>query len=507
MLTESDQTLSDAASRASDVQPVAAITVDGLAKRYRFDVENQDLPHQRLYRWAPRMAKRLVRRATRGRPDEKTRKSQHRDGWFWALDHVSFEIKRGERVGVIGRNGAGKSTLLKILSRVVQPTAGQACIRGRVTSLLEVGTGINPALTGKTNIYTNAAMHGFTKKQTDEIFHEIVEFSGLDERFINMRVRNYSSGMKVRLAFSVAAHLDPDIMLMDEVLAVGDLAFQQKCLERVEGMMGGDRTVMFVSHGMNAVTRFCERAIWIEQGKVVMDGPSLDVVTAYTDRMQKSITVGKWQELEDDLPMTSDELAHQQARQAAADEPVSDSDQDSEMSGVDIGDHVKADTKGRTLGDEARLLSACFVDHGGREINAATVDQPVWIEFVYDVYEDGWLVLPAAAIFNEDDIKLFTAVCTEEPYVSTPRPPGRYRSRVKLPEHFFNVGKIDATVILNAPTSAGLRNFTIVEKAISLQYYEAPLEAGSASGAHRSPPGVIRPLLEWATTDIGKDDD
>ncbi len=197
------------------------------------------------------------------------------DDEFWALRDVSFDVRRGQRIGIIGRNGAGKSTLLKILSRLVYPTEGEVRIRGRVTSLLEVGTGFNMSLSGRENIYLNAALQGLEKKEIDDIFDAIVEFSGVGE-FLDMPVKHYSSGMYMRLAFSVAAHLDPDILLMDEVLAVGDLSFQQKCLQRVENLASEGRTIIFVSHSMGDIARFCDHLIWVDQGKIRYAG---DVIT------------------------------------------------------------------------------------------------------------------------------------------------------------------------------------------------------------------------------------
>ena len=180
---------------------------------------------------------------------------------IWALKDVSFEVKQGEVLGIIGRNGAGKSTLLKILCKITDPTSGVAEIRGRVSSLLEVGTGFHPELTGRENIYLNGTILGMTKKEVDHKFDEIVDFSGM-EKFIETPVKRYSSGMKVRLAFSVAAHLEPEILLIDEVLAVGDADFQKKCLSKMEDVGQEGRTVLFVSHNMPAITRLCKRAIW-----------------------------------------------------------------------------------------------------------------------------------------------------------------------------------------------------------------------------------------------------
>src|SRR5262245_52345252 len=199
---------------------------------------------------------------------------------FWALKDVSFEVKRGEVVGIIGRNGAGKSTLLKILSRIVEPTTGRAEIHGRVGSLLEVGTGFHPELTGRDNIYLNGAILGMKRVEIRRKFDEIVAFADI-ERFLDTPVKRYSSGMYVRLAFAVAAHLDPEVLIVDEVLAVGDGAFQKKCLGKMQDVASGGRTVLFVSHNMAAVSRLCSRGILLRQGRVVADGRIAQVVSTY----------------------------------------------------------------------------------------------------------------------------------------------------------------------------------------------------------------------------------
>lgn len=200
----------------------------------------------------------------------------------WALRDVSFEVPKGEVLGVIGRNGAGKSTLLKILSRITEPTRGRATIRGRVSSLLEVGTGFHPELSGRENIYLNGTILGMRKREIDRKLHEIIDFSGI-EKFLDTPIKRYSSGMKVRLAFAVAAHLEPEILIIDEVLAVGDAEFQQKCLGKMESVAKGGRTVLFVSHSMPAVTRLCSTAICIEGGGIVDSGDVERVVGTYND--------------------------------------------------------------------------------------------------------------------------------------------------------------------------------------------------------------------------------
>ncbi|MBN2303289.1 MAG: ABC transporter ATP-binding protein [Anaerolineae bacterium] len=202
------------------------------------------------------------------------------DEFIWALKDVSFQVQRGEVVGIIGHNGAGKSTLLKVLTRITFPTEGYARIRGRVGSLLEVGTGFQGMLTGRENTYLNGAFLGMTKSEIDAKFDEIVEFSGV-EKFIDTPVRHYSSGMYLRLAFAVAAHLEPDILLVDEVLAVGDAAFQRKCLGKMKDVTYEGRTVLFVSHNMLAIQQLCERALLMEQGGVIMDNTAASVIDTY----------------------------------------------------------------------------------------------------------------------------------------------------------------------------------------------------------------------------------
>lgn len=202
------------------------------------------------------------------------------DEEIWALDDVSFEVKHGEVVGIIGRNGAGKSTLLKILSRITEPTRGYVDIYGRVAALLEVGTGFHQELTGRENVYLNGAILGMSRREIDRKFDEIVDFSGV-EKFIDTPVKHYSSGMGLRLGFAVAAHLEPEILVVDEVLAVGDAQFQKKCLGKMSDVASEGRTVLFVSHNMAAVSSLCQRGILIEAGKVTADGDVADVINAY----------------------------------------------------------------------------------------------------------------------------------------------------------------------------------------------------------------------------------
>lgn len=202
---------------------------------------------------------------------------------LWALQDVSFKVAQGEVVGIIGRNGAGKSTLLKVLSKITYPTSGRMRVNGRVASLLEVGTGFHEELTGRENIYLNGSILGMKKSEVDSKLDSIVTYAGV-ERFVDTPIKRYSSGMRLRLGFAVAAHLDPDLLIVDEVLAVGDASFQRKCLNTMEELQSGGRTVLFVSHNMAAVENLCSRCIWIDGGQVQLDGSPRDVISAY---MQK----------------------------------------------------------------------------------------------------------------------------------------------------------------------------------------------------------------------------
>ncbi|MBU6427164.1 ABC transporter ATP-binding protein [Patescibacteria group bacterium] len=200
---------------------------------------------------------------------------------FWALDNINIEINRGDVIGIIGHNGAGKSTLLKILSQITPPTKGEVIIRGKVGSLLEVGTGFNPELTGRENIFLNGAIIGMTKREISRKFDQIVDFAGIS-KFLDTPVKYYSSGMYVRLAFSVAAHMEPDILLVDEVLAVGDAEFQRKCLNKMEEVTHKDgRTIIFVSHSMSAIERLCKKTVLLEKGRVAMTGDTRDIISHY----------------------------------------------------------------------------------------------------------------------------------------------------------------------------------------------------------------------------------
>ena len=243
---------------------------------------------------------------------------------FHALRDVNFEVEAGERLGVIGRNGAGKSTLLKVLARITPPTSGRAVLRGRVASLLEVGTGFHPELTGRENVYLNAAILGISRAEARAEFESIVSFSGV-EAFIDQPLKQYSSGMRLRLAFAVAAHLQPEILLVDEVLAVGDAAFQQKCLNKMSEIGQSGRTMLFVSHDLAAVQQLCRRAIWLEGGTIIADGNTASVVAAYLERFtQHPLQSRTWQPTNESIEVAT--VAYIEQLRLADDTPIIDTD-------------------------------------------------------------------------------------------------------------------------------------------------------------------------------------
>jgi lipopolysaccharide transport system ATP-binding protein len=268
-----------------------AIRVENLGKQYRIGAKQE-----RYNRFTEQVMDSItapIRRAKQAIQRSNVETSSRSSDTIWALKDVSFEVQRGEVVGIIGRNGAGKSTLLKILSRITEPTTGRVDLHGRVSSLLEVGTGFHPELTGRENVYLNGAILGMRREEIEHKFDEIVEFSGV-EQFLDTPVKRYSSGMQVRLAFAVAAHLEPEIMLVDEVLAVGDAEFQRRCLGKMKDVAQGGRTVLFVSHNMGAVTALCQRAIMLKEGHVEADGGAEEVVSQYMSGPSQASSEAVW---------------------------------------------------------------------------------------------------------------------------------------------------------------------------------------------------------------------
>jgi len=368
---------------------------------------------------------------------------------IWALKDVSFEVKRGEVVGIIGGNGAGKSTLLKIFSRITDPTTGRAEIYGRVGSLLEVGTGFHAELTGRENIYLNGAILGMRKGEIDKKFDQIVAFAELD-KFIDTPVKRYSSGMYVRLAFAVAAHLEPEILIIDEVLAVGDAAFQKRCLGKMENVAKEGRTVLFVSHNMAHVTRLCDRILFLDHGRLLMDGPPQKVVAAYLTSGVTSSAEREWTD----------------AAQAPG-------------------------------GEVARLRAVRVRNQDGCISDVVDIRHPVFLEMEYEVLKPGYKLMPNFQFYNDQGIHLFSVHDTDRTWRRCPRPAGRYTSAVEVPGNFLSDGRIFVGACLETVDPV-IYQFEVPD-AIAFQVTDT-LDGDSARGDYTGRMGgVIRPLLKWRT--------
>jgi lipopolysaccharide transport system ATP-binding protein len=415
----------------------ASITVDKLAKRYR--IGELQSAYGTLRESLTTATRRLVRREHVPHYEE-----------IWALRDVSFQVGQGEVLGIIGRNGAGKSTLLKILTRITTPTKGRATIRGHVGSLLEVGTGFHPELTGRENVFLNGSVLGMKRREIAQKFPEIVEFSGV-EAFIDTPVKRYSSGMSVRLAFAVAAHLEPEILLVDEVLAVGDAEFQRRCLGRMEELSESGRTVLFVSHQMQAVSNLCDRALQLEKGLIVNEGPAGEVVARYLQSVGGSGSEITWPDLET-----------------------------------------------APGGDYVRLRSVRVVLEDGSRADAVDVRRPVGIEIGFTVLQRKDPIFPKIKVVDRQGDVAFNAMDTS-PRWHEPPEPGEYVTTAWIPGNLLNEGftTVDAGVV----SLAGSKLYSRAGKREAVAFHvQDPGEGHSARGIFTGQwRGVVRPLLEWTT--------
>ncbi len=426
-----------------------AIRADGLGKRYRL---GEDAPYGALRDSLAAGARAVLRRlGGRGAATGPRRRA------FWALQDVDFVLPRGTVTGLIGRNGAGKSTLLKLLARITPPTTGEARLRGRVGALLEVGTGFHPELTGRENIFLAGAIMGMTRADVRLRFDEIVAFADV-AAFLDTPVKRYSSGMHTRLAFAVAAHLEPEILLVDEVLAVGDAAFQRKCLGRMDQVARDGRTVVFVSHAMTSVTRLCPQAMLLEDGRLAAQGATAEVVARY---------------LRGDL-----------GTQAAADWP------DPQAA---PGDSV------------ARLRSLAVRQPGdaGTQPAAGMVDirRPVEIELAYRVLRDGQRPLANLHFFNESGTCLFISVEAGPDGAAGAKAAGDYRATLTIPGNFLAEGLVivDAALSTLDPVTVHAH----AREAVAFEVVDS-LDGGSVRGAYGGEfPGVVRPALPWQVRCVG----
>jgi len=418
--------------------PEIAIRVEGLSKRY--DIAATRIRHDTLRDQLASGLRSWLRSGGRGR---RTTES------YWALQDASFEIKHGEIIGIIGRNGAGKSTLLKILSRITEPTRGRAEIYGRIGSLLEVGTGFDLELTGRENVYLNGIILGMRKAEIDRKFDEIVAFAEM-EQFIDTPVKRYSSGMRMRLAFAVAAHLEPEIVLLDEVLAVGDARFQKKCLQKMEEVGHQGRTVLFVSHNMPSISRICARTLLFAEGRIVRDGPSSQVIGVYLDSGDGTTAAREWPD------------------------------------------------PARAPGNRSlRLRGARVRDEDGGVLATADIRRPVGIDVEYDVLRAGVIPLVNVDFYNEEGTLAFGAQDTDAEWRQRPRAAGRYVSTAWIPGNLLSEGRL--FVYVGLCTLNPLVSVHYEQNAVAFHVVDT-LDGNSARGDFPGPmPGVVRPLLKWTT--------
>lgn len=414
-----------------------AIRVEELGKQYRIGkAEKYKTLRDTLASafTAPfRAVGRLLRRETASDPRQ--------DDQFWALKEVSFEVRRGEVIGVIGGNGAGKSTLLKILSRITEPTTGFAEIHGRVGSLLEVGTGFHGELTGRENTYLNGAILGMTRREIDRKFDEIVAFSEV-EKFIDTPVKHYSSGMYLRLAFAVAAHLEPEILIVDEVLAVGDAGFQQKCLGKMGAVAKEGRTVLFVSHNMGAITQLCGRAVQLEKGKLKRSGSAGEVVTAYLSSVAGTELRSSW------------------SRESF-----------------------------KSNGSDVRFSSVRLLSTEEQPLSITNFNESLLIRIDYEVEVPVRNLSVTCLFYDSMNHLVFESMDTDMPeWNGCIREPGRYRATAKIPQRLLRPGRYQVSF------AAFVEGVRVIERLQRVLTFDVS-GVGYTLQAKRE--GIVSPVLEW----------
>lgn len=370
---------------------------------------------------------------------------------IWALKDVSFEVKRGEVIGIIGRNGAGKSTLLKILSRITEPTEGKAQIYGRVGALLEVGTGFHPELTGRENIFLNGAILGMSRTEINRKFDEIVAFAEV-EKFIDTPVKHYSSGMGLRLGFAVAAHMEPEILIVDEVLAVGDAAFQKKCLGKMGEVAEQGRTVLFVSHNMMAIRSLCSRAILLRQGMVDIDNNIDSVLDFYVNETKSRSSHARW-------------------------------------TGIDAPGN-----------ENARIVSIRILDGDGLESEQIALNQAIAVEVEYVVLKSGKILNLSLSLFHRDETYVLASPSfTDRDWYVKPHPAGLYRSVCVIPASFLNEGKYSLTLIL---VENGGQILAQLDQIVAFNTIDMDRKSSDYFGYWG---GVVRPTLMWKTVQVSEE--
>jgi lipopolysaccharide transport system ATP-binding protein len=422
-----------------------AISVENISKVYRLGQIGGATLKEDFARWWAKMS---------GKPDPLLKIGEEHHARqigeeFWALQNVSFNVREGEVLGVIGRNGAGKSTLLKILSQVTAPTSGEIKIKGRIASLLEVGTGFHQELTGRENIFLNGAILGMSKAEIRRKLDEIIDFSGI-EQFIDTPVKRYSSGMFVRLAFAVAAHLEPEILIVDEVLAVGDADFQKKCMGKMQNVSKGGKTILFVSHNMAAISKLCQHCALFDGGRLKLLGSTEEVVPHYLKSGEQANGVRVWR-----------------------------------------------DTDVKSSDPRLKIHSLRILAPNGTLTGRIDIEKPLTIEIEYDIIETFpqfriglWVIAPDGAI------AFSTADSFDPSYDEGPRNAGLYISRCVIPENLLNEGFYNLTLTADIPHKKVL----FYEESVLGFFVEQT--GGLAARFPDKWPGAVRPHLNWQTQPV-----
>jgi lipopolysaccharide transport system ATP-binding protein len=415
-----------------------AIRVEGLGKKYTLHHEARPR-YLSLREVMSEKARNLLRAVTAPQPPRERATEEE----FWALRDVTFSVNRGDRVGIIGRNGAGKSTLLKTLSRITEPTLGRVEIHGRMSSLLEVGTGFHPELTGRENIFLNGTILGMRAAEIRRKFDEIVDFAEI-ERFLDTPVKRYSSGMYVRLAFSVAAHLEPDILVIDEVLSVGDAQFQRKCLGKMQDVTSSGRTVLFVSHNMTTVTSLCNRCLLLEKGVARAFGVAAEITRLYYG----DVSGGR-------------------------------------------GTRIAFEGEARRPGDAAaRLCSARLVNRQGDAVDFVRRNESVGVEMTFEVLRDGLSPIPNFHVFTQGQYAFVSS-----PEANAKLDAGCYRSTMWIPSRFLNEGTYSIGLAL---TSINPLVVHFNERDALYFLVVDDLSDPSRNDYTQAVPGIVRPRLDWS---------
>jgi lipopolysaccharide transport system ATP-binding protein len=434
---------------------VNAIEILNLSKKYQLGVIGTGMLSHDLNQWWSRF-KSSKKDVTLHREENNSKDSAKYEE-IWALKDINLDIKNGEVLGVIGKNGAGKSTLLKILSQITTPTSGSAILRGRVGSLLEVGTGFHPELTGRENIYLNGAILGMKRKEIDKHLDEIIDFSGVI-KYIDTPIKRYSSGMNVRLAFSVAAHLDTEILIVDEVLAVGDYEFQKKCIKKIGNVSTRGKTVLLVSHNMSSISNICDRVVLLEMGKIIEDGRPENVIESYL------------------------------------------------TGGGEINPHKIFNQNQKTLykKEKINLLEVKVLNKNGNIKKQFDVTEDIIIECIFKILDDSVPYIPSMFLKNEKGIVVFHAVDTSS-FWDRKREIGQYSSKIIIPKNILTPGVFFYTQLISTINHASSEKYIRDEDVISFNVHDSWTGSSAVGNLKITlPGGIIRPKLKWYQKQLDK---